>query len=149
MKKQIFALILLISASTVFAQQPQRFEKIKAHKTAFITNQVGLTSAEAEKFWPVYNKYEKQLHQLRVVDRKKLLKGIVDKGGIENISEAEAQSISNKIDTLKDDIHQLEKDKYKELQKVLSAKKILKLHRAERDFHKELLKKLREKRRRR
>lgn len=146
MKKQIFLLILFLSASTVFAQKPQRFEKIKAHKTAFITNNIDLTSTEAEKFWPVYNKYEKELHQLKVVERRKLLKGIVENGGIDKLSEAEAQNISNKIETLKDDIHQLEKEKYKKLQKVLSAKKILKLHRAERDFHKELLKRLREKR---
>ncbi len=30
-------------------------EKMKAEKVAYITSKVGLTVAEAEKFWPVYN----------------------------------------------------------------------------------------------
>ncbi|MBQ9820457.1 MAG: hypothetical protein IJM60_09290 [Bacteroidales bacterium] len=38
-------------------------EKMKAEKIAYLTNAVGLTSAEAEKFWPVYNKAEMEKFQ--------------------------------------------------------------------------------------
>lgn len=33
-------------------------DRIKAEKIAFLTDAIGLTSEEAEKFWPVYNKCE-------------------------------------------------------------------------------------------
>ena len=33
-------------------------EKMKAEKVAFLTSSLNLTTSEAEKFWPVYNKME-------------------------------------------------------------------------------------------
>jgi len=61
MKKIILTTIIIMSFSNLFAQ---KFEKVKALKTAFITDRLDLSSDEAEKFWPVYNQYEKELHQL-------------------------------------------------------------------------------------
>ncbi len=148
MKTYLFLLIILTSTNALFAQGPgpNRFERIKAHKIAYITNQVGLSPEEAENFWPLYNQYEMQLHQLKVVDRKELLSGITNNGGLENLSEEEAQIITQNIDKLKTNIYQTENEKYNKLQKVLSAKKLLKLYKAEQDFKKELLNRLREKR---
>ena len=45
-------------------ERPQRDrsqwqEKMKAEKIAFFTSELGLTSAEAERFWPVYHEAEK------------------------------------------------------------------------------------------
>ena len=144
MKKYIFITVLLITTSTLFAQTNKRFEKIKAHKIAFITNQLELTSTEAELFWPVYNKYEKEVHQLEVVNRKKLLKSIMDQGGLNGLSEREAQNTLTKLEGLRDAIHNVEKEKYSEIQKTLSAIKVLKLYKAEKDFKKELIKRLKE-----
>ena len=45
------------------------FEKIKAEKVAFITSEVGLTSKEAEAFWPIYNKVEEEQHALMKAER--------------------------------------------------------------------------------
>ena len=55
--------LLFIASSSASAQDkgcaPEDWrDRIKAEKIAFITDAVGLTSAEAEKFWPVYNKFE-------------------------------------------------------------------------------------------
>lgn len=36
------------------------WEAIKAQKVAFLTQQIDLTSQEAQKFWPIYNEWEKQ-----------------------------------------------------------------------------------------
>ncbi len=145
MKKYTFLLVILLSSTTLLAQGPgsKRFQRIKAHKTAYITDQVDLTPTEAEKFWPIYNKYEIQLHQLEVLDRKELLRGIINSAENDNLSEKEAQKIIKKIDKLKETVYQTEKEKYKQLQKFLSAKKILKLHKAEHSFRKELLNRLR------
>jgi hypothetical protein len=42
------------------ADQKQQ-EKIEALKVAFITKELDLTPDEAQKFWPVYNQYSKEL----------------------------------------------------------------------------------------
>ncbi len=68
MKKYILVLIILLgSFSLVKAQEDdaaKRAEKIQALKTAFITQKLKLTSAEAQKFWPVYGEYEADMRKL-------------------------------------------------------------------------------------
>ena len=68
-------------------------EKIKALKIAFITEELNLTSNEAEKFWPVYNKYDEILHRLERVERYKIKTKIKKLGGVSSLSEKEAKSL--------------------------------------------------------
>jgi len=66
MKRELFILLtgfLLFTFSSAIGQNQShedRWEKMKAEKVAFLTTQLALTSAEAEKFWPIYNEMEKQ-----------------------------------------------------------------------------------------
>ena len=52
------------------AQEEQPSEKkladIEALKVAFISKELDLTPDEAQKFWPVYNQYSKELKATRV-----------------------------------------------------------------------------------
>ncbi|SEN58449.1 hypothetical protein SAMN05216436_11884 [bacterium A37T11] len=60
----IFA-ICIISFSWVNAQeQHDRFQKIEAAKVAYITKELALTPDEAQRFFPVYNQYEKELREI-------------------------------------------------------------------------------------
>ena len=93
MKKILLITLLLITTTNVFAQRQHRFERIKALKTAYITEKVDLSSSEAEKFWPIYNKYEKELHQLKVIKRREILRGLQDKGGVDIMSDSDAEKI--------------------------------------------------------
>ncbi len=68
MKK--FSLILLsmlgfFSLAKAQNEKGLKAEKIQALKIAFITQKLQLTSAEAERFWPVYNQYENEIKNLR------------------------------------------------------------------------------------
>lgn len=59
-------LILLTGWTTAAAQnQKDRFEQIKAHKVAYLTEKMDLSVSEAEKFWPLYNEYEKSQQKIR------------------------------------------------------------------------------------
>ncbi len=58
-------MIILFLATLGMNAQDRKFEEIKAHKTAFITEEVNLTSTQAEKFWPIYNKHEQEVMALR------------------------------------------------------------------------------------
>ncbi len=55
-----FLLILFLFICPVYfcnAQPPGRDDKVEAVRMAYITSQLNLTPEEAQKFWPVYNKY--------------------------------------------------------------------------------------------
>ena len=71
MKKYLFILFAIFTFSLANAQNgnEQRIEKIQALKIAFITQRLDLTSAEAEKFWPIYNDYEHELNNIRLNNR--------------------------------------------------------------------------------
>ncbi len=144
MKKNTLILITLFFMSFyVNAQKTSnkqnRGEKIKALKIAFITEELNLTSNEAEKFWPVYNKYDEILHRLERVERYKIKTKIKKLGGVSSLSEKEAKSLINKLSSLEIEAHKTKVKYNKELEKVLSFKKILKLKNAERDFVRKLM----------
>ena len=122
-----------------------RATKIKVLKIAFLTKELDLTSSEAEKFWPVYNLYDEKLHQLERVEKQKLRAQIKNANGIDNISENEAKSIIHEIASIDEKVHKIKVAFDKELAKVLSFKKQLKLKIAEKEFVRKLMKKYRRK----
>lgn len=66
MKRLYLILFFLMGmAAWAIAQDDQPDEKrqqdIEALKVAFISKELELTPAEAQKFWPVYNEYSKEL----------------------------------------------------------------------------------------
>lgn len=146
MQKHVLLFILLSITSSTFAQKRKRFEKIKAHKVAYITDKLELSSKEAEKFWPIYNLYEEKLHQLLVVEKRELIKKVRDNGGIKQLSNSEAEKIIVQIDENRRKIYITENEKFQKLKEVLPSKKLLKLHIAEKSFKKKLIRKLQQKR---
>lgn len=73
MKKILLIITLfVVSLSTVKAQdndREKRGEKVQALKIAFITQKLDLTADEAQKFWPVYNRYETDIRQVMMENR--------------------------------------------------------------------------------
>ena len=67
MKKQLFTTLILVFLCTNFLAQKNKKskEKIKAFKVSYLTQELNLTSENAEKFWPVYNKHQEKLDTLR------------------------------------------------------------------------------------
>lgn len=65
MKKIFFLLSFLIftrfAASAQEETEPQQDERIKTLEIAYITKELNLTSEEAEKFWPVFNRYRSEV----------------------------------------------------------------------------------------
>ncbi|HPQ59614.1 MAG TPA: hypothetical protein PK499_13120, partial [Flavobacteriales bacterium] len=43
----------------------ERLQEIKAQKSAYLTQKMGLTPEEAQQFWPLYNEYDGKLEALR------------------------------------------------------------------------------------
>src|SRR5690554_5414318 len=66
MKHYIITCFILISCiGSSFAQsKDSRFQQIEAAKVAYISKQLELTPAEAQKFFPIYNEYRKEMYQI-------------------------------------------------------------------------------------
>jgi Spy/CpxP family protein refolding chaperone len=71
--KQMFTLMILLFtvAVTAIAQEqppqqpdPKAEEKIEAMEVGYISQKLNLTTEEAQKFWPVYNEYKRDLKQV-------------------------------------------------------------------------------------
>lgn len=78
--KKLISILLTVSIAVAALAQPQGkpgqrghhhdFEKMKAERVAFITSEVGLTSEDAQAFWPIYNKAEEQQRELQQAEKK-------------------------------------------------------------------------------
>jgi len=145
MKRIILCISLLFLSSLTVVAQNNR-SQIKALKTAYITNAVELTPGEAEKFWPVYNEFDQNIHQLKTVKTQQIAREIRLAGGIGNISEAESDRILQELIDIDFNVANEKKKFAKNLTGIISSKKIIKLLRAEQNFNKELLKRFQEKR---
>ncbi|PRX54358.1 hypothetical protein [Flagellimonas meridianipacifica] len=134
-KKYIIVLFLIFQAAGIYAQRPVR-DKIKTLKVAFITERLSLSSEEAQTFWPIYNKHEKQLETIRRKERLQLKSKI---GLVEDLTQAESSSLLGEFLDIQDQKHKAEQAYIRDLKNVLPAKKILLLLKAEEDFKKRLL----------
>ena len=139
MKKNLIILSLIIFSTFCLNAQNRNREKLNSFKTSYITNVINLTPSEAEKFWPVYNLYSKKIQSLRILIEGGLLREINETKGIDNISNKEADAYVSKLITLENDITANKISLIKELSKIISAKKILKLQKAEKDFNRKIL----------
>lgn len=123
--------------------QQQKREQIKSLKVGYITTELNLTPDESTKFWPLYNAFEEKQRELR----KQKLNNYLDKVNSTNdkLSEKEATTLLNQIESTEEEIYQLRKKFITSLKSILPATKILKLKKAEEEFSRKLLKQYRDK----
>lgn len=136
--KKILTILLLITCLTSYSQDGDRHERIKALKIPFITEELELTPSEAEKFWPIYNSYDKRMHDLRERERD-LFKEKFSKSGSKNkLSESQAQNLIEKYNAIQKEKYQMESSLLRELTQKLPASKMVFLPEVERNFGKKL-----------
>lgn len=135
--------MMLIGAGT--AQAQQKFddswkERVMSEKIAFLTVELNITPEEAQTFWPVYNKVEKELDQARF-EVMKSYKALADA--------VEANKPSKEISVLLDKYLQakIAQDKLDSAtantyKTVLPVEKVAKLYVAEEKFRRQYITKL-------
>ena len=139
MKKITILSIFILLSQISFGQQNKK-DRIKALKTAYITEKLNLTSSEAEKFWPIYNAYSNENRTL-----KRQLFGNKRKNDFQNLTEKQADEKLHEIIEIENKLHQNKVNLISNLKKVISSKKILLLIRAEKSFNRKLLQQLKRK----
>ncbi len=141
MKYTLLCLALLF-CGTIFGQREDnrsqrenfrqdRQERIETLKIAYITKEINLTAEESKVFWPVYNKYQEQLKELR-----QPRKGKKDHS---QLTDAEAAQLID--DHIRNEFKRAEihEQMVKELQPIIGNKRIITLFKVEARFKKEIL----------
>ena len=115
---------------------PQTIELIKTKKIAFLTEAIGLTSQEAQKFWPVYNELEKERYLL--MDKKRDLeeKSESPKPGM---TDADYRKLATEIVVAHAKEGSLLEEYNLKFLNILPAEKVVKLYRAEGKFRASLM----------
>ncbi len=160
--KYLATLIVLVSATTLQAQPPPPMgpmggpmggpmrervrERIRTMKVWKLTEYVGLTSEQSEKFFPIYNKYQTTLED---IEAKKM--DLVDRlGKLVDTTGASNREIENAMAELNDIPNQMisERDKFfKEVSPILPLEQQAKLAVFEERFKQQLQQFIREIRR--
>ena len=114
--------------------------KMKAEKIAFLTDAMDLSPAEAEKFWPVYNKAEGERREAweQLFTAFKELKDGIDSGK----DDKEISALLDKYLQAEQANQGIDRKYVSEYRKILSNKKIAKLFLGEEDFRRMQIHKL-------
>lgn len=122
-------------------QDPQVQEKIKNLRIAYISDKLGLTPDQAEKFWPVYREFSDQRKEIRkeMIEARKQIK-------TDNPDQAKQEELVKLGLTLKQRELDLEKTYSERLLRVISAQQILNLRKAEGDFQRIVLEQVQQRR---
>ncbi|SDB23784.1 hypothetical protein SAMN03097699_0243 [Flavobacteriaceae bacterium MAR_2010_188] len=137
MKNTIYTFIVSFLTFTMSAQEmsrEERHEQIKELKIAFITERLDLTTAEAEKFWPIYNEFESSYNEFRKESHRKR-----KSSDLKNLSEKQAKDLLEEMTSIEDQKYSLKSKFVKDLQKIIPAKKIVLLRKAEDDFNRKMI----------
>lgn len=138
------SILLCVLSLTAFAQwMPQRdsdearkqgADRINAAKVAFFTQQLDLTVDEAQKFWPVYNEYNKEVDAAR----DELRKANMTMNNPEKKSDELRAALKSYSDSQKKEA-QLTEQYINKLLKILPVEKVAKVFTAEEMFRMQLL----------
>ena len=143
MNKKLFFLVVFLAGFFVSqAQEGPVRERIKTLKVAFITERVGLTSKEAQQFWPIYNENEEKLEAIRRKERAE----IGSRTSPASLSDAESSQLLDELIALENEKHRTNQNFIAQIRKVIPPRKVLLLIKAEEDFKKRLLQQFRKRR---
>jgi hypothetical protein len=142
MKKILYIIMALsiVPLISLHGQNPN-IEKFNTYKIGFFTKKMNLTSAEAEKFWPVYNEYQKQKN---LIQRDKIMI-IRDFNQNENsLSDSQLTEMGDKL--IKDlaDESSLAVAFHRKVKEILPPAKVIRYYQAENQYKMQLLKELQE-----
>lgn len=123
------------------AQDPAVQEKIKNLRIAYISDKLGLTPDQAEKFWPVYREFSDKRREIRqeFVDARKQIR-------TDNPDQAKQEELVKMGFALKQRELDLEKVYSERLLRVISAQQMLNLRKAEGDFQRIILEQIQQRR---
>jgi Spy/CpxP family protein refolding chaperone len=116
-----------------------RKDHLKTQRIAYFSNGIGLTSKEAERFWPVYNEYSDKRDNLKKEQRKIL-------NQLSNFETMNEKDVKALLDAYVNSCVQestLFQEYYKKFCAILPPSKVVRLYQTEEQFKQDLLRYLR------
>lgn len=130
------SMVMLICVSSIAQHNRQDRKKLESLRIAYITDELDLSSEEAQIFWPVFNEFEKKRTELR--KSKNMLLGDSSKNSSDIVTEYLA---------IEEEEHLLNENYITQMREVISDEKIITLISSEKRFRERLIKRLNSKRR--
>lgn len=142
---QILAITFLIPfAGNAQRLSPEQQEKYEALKVAFLTEELSLSSKEAQTFWPVYNEMESKLNDIRQAKKKNTRTA---RKNFDSMSDADLEAaVTEALDLTEQEIS-TKREYLTQFKSVLPMRKVAKLYASEEKFKRKLLQKIKEQRR--
>ena len=146
MKKLILIIGLFFFLSPGFAQpgKEKDFERYKAMKVSFMTEKLELTPTEAQKFWPIYNEFEKKRFEFHEKQRD-LEKEVRDH--YDTYSENDFKKLSYELVDQEINEAGLQKEYNEKFLQVLPARKVVMISQLENEFRFRMIREFRQKER--
>jgi hypothetical protein len=137
----------ILIPSILFGQVEQeevlsKRDRIQAQKVAQLTLVVKLTPEESQKFWPIYNQMDEELHATRM-ERRASHKSYRD--GYKELSEEDLDKLLDKEFDARQKELTIRRNYHEQFKQLIGVHKTARLYQAERDFQKELIRGVREK----
>lgn len=131
--KTIFTFALLALSISIFAQpNKNREEKIRSLRVAYISTKLDLNTDEAQKFWPIFNKFDNK--QTEFLKQRRKIMFDIRKTESQNVPEAEIKKILQNSEQIEIQLQNNRTDFTKNLQGVIPTQKILLLKKIEEEF---------------
>jgi hypothetical protein len=137
----LFAQDERVTEQPALERDPKAREKIEAARIGMITNKLGLSPEQAEKFWPIYREFAEKRMGLR-----QEFKTEQQKIKPENANPEQQKRLVELGLNLKQKELDLEKTYSGRLLNVISAEQMLNLRTAERDFQRMIIQQLQQRR---
>jgi hypothetical protein len=138
MKKTLLSFLLLTITIFSFAQSQEEKDKVEQLRIAFLTEELDLSVAESQQFWPIYNEYKgtsakteaiiKELHKEMKKTENPSASKVQD--AINDMADAKAMQVVSEREYLSQSL------------KVLGPDKTLKLVKSEKEFRRRIMKNL-------
>jgi Spy/CpxP family protein refolding chaperone len=130
--KRLLIIVFALSFSSSYAQRPsgQHYdkEKLEAARIAFITNRLDLKSAQAEKFWPLYNKYNEERGEIMGQISE------INRNSTQEINDAKAKEMIQQRLKLQQQLLDKEKVFMEEITRIITPVQAIKLGSVNREF---------------
>lgn len=139
MKRTFIFLFILIFPFIISGAQNPNQEKLNNFKIGFFTKKLNLSSAEAEKFWPVYNDYQSQRNLIQLEKMK--INRTVNQGG-NSLSDSQLAGMGDQYVECLVQESELAVAFHKKLKEVLPPAKVIQYYQAENQYKAQLLNEL-------
>jgi len=142
--KVVFVFIFLIAMVGKSEAQEEKTDKaqlIKSQRIAFFTEKIGLTPAEAEKFWPVYNDYWAIKNKI-IAERKEKMTYFAENSN--KMSQAELTEYADKYIKYENQLAELLSEYHVKFKLILPIEKVMKIYQADYEFKTYLLLKIKD-----